>query len=109
MGNAHIANCGYAGYSVFMTATPTESFLEVDARRRLTLGRVGRPGDQRYLATTEPDGTIILRPAVVMTELEARLMTNPALVERIEANRQDPTRLVKHQRRTTSTDDPQQH
>ena len=36
-----------------------------------------------YLAHVEDDGTIVLRPAVVVTELEARLLTDPLLVARI--------------------------
>lgn len=46
----------------------------------------------------EPDGTIVLRPAVVMTELEARLLANRALVERIRENEREPSRLVRHKR-----------
>ena len=84
---------------VAMTDTMTSgTVLEVDSRRRVTLGRLGRSEHSRYLATTEPDGTIVLRPAVVMTELEARLMT-PDLVERVEANRSDPSRMIKRPRR----------
>jgi hypothetical protein len=72
--------------------------LELDERRRASLGRIGRPEHRRYLVSEEPDGTIILRPAVVMTELEARLLANRALVERIRENEKDPSRLVRHKR-----------
>lgn len=45
--------------------------IEVDSRRRVHLGDMGK--HHRYLAHTEPDGTIILTPAVVVpvSELKA--------------------------------------
>lgn len=38
--------------------------LEVDKRNRISLGELATK--QHYLATLEPDGTIILTPAVVV-------------------------------------------
>ncbi len=58
-----------------------------------------------YLATEQPDGTIILMPAVVMTELEAKFLANRALVERIEENRRHPERLVRRPTGSESTGD----
>lgn len=81
------------------SADALQVVLEVDGRRRVTLGRLGRREHLRYLATEDPDGTIVLRPAVVMTELEAKMMADPQLVARIEANRADPTRMVKRRRK----------
>jgi hypothetical protein len=47
----------------------------------------------------EPDGTIILRPAVVMNELEARYLANPELVAEVErrraATRTNPASVVR--------------
>jgi hypothetical protein len=63
--------------------TITDHVAEVDSRGRISLGRLAREGTQRYLAHVEDDGTIVLRPAVVVTELEARLLTDPLLVARI--------------------------
>lgn len=74
--------------------------LELDERRRASFGRIGRSEHHRYLVTEEADGTIVLRPAVVMTELEARMLANRDLVDRIEANRQDPSRMVRPRRRS---------
>lgn len=71
-----------------------EVLLEVDDRRRVTLGKLGKPEHRRYLAAEEPDGTIILSPAVVMSALEARFLANTELVERIEESRRHPERLV---------------
>lgn len=75
-----------------------EVLLEVDDRRRVTLGKLGKPEHRRYLAAEEPDGTIILSPAVVMSELEARFLANTELVEQIEGNRRHPERLVPRRR-----------
>lgn len=68
--------------------------VELDSRRRVALGRLGRPEHQRYLVTEEPDGTLVFTPAVVMTAHEAALLRNPELVEQIEADQADPTRAV---------------
>ncbi len=68
--------------------------IELDDRRRASLGKLGRPEHRRYLAIEHSDGTIVLTPAIVMTELEARFLANRALVERIEENRRHPERLV---------------
>lgn len=45
--------------------------IELDERRRASLGRLKtvKPGG-RYLARTEPDGTIVLTPAVVLPAAE---------------------------------------
>lgn len=75
-----------------------DAILDLDERRRASLGRIGRPEHRRYMVSEEPDGTIILRPAVVITELEARLLSNPDLVERIERSRKNPARLVPRRR-----------
>jgi hypothetical protein len=76
-----------------------DQLIELDERRRVSLGRIGRPEHTRYLVEEEPDGTLVFTPAVVMSELEAKLLVNRELVERIEANRANPTRLVKRAQR----------
>ena len=73
--------------------------VELDSRRRVALGRLGRPEHQRYLVTEEPDGTLVFTPAVVMTAHEAALLRRPELVEQIEADQADPTRAVNSQAR----------
>lgn len=65
--------------------------IELDERRRVSLGRLGRPEHRRYLAHEEPDGTLVLVPAVVMPESQARLLANPELVEQIERTVADPS------------------
>lgn len=82
-------------------ATP-EILVETDDRGRVSLARLGAEPRSRYLARTDPDGTVTLSPAVVISELEHRLLSNPALVEQIEDNRAHPERLTKLQRPTTA-------
>lgn len=45
--------------------------LEVDSRRRISLGALAE--HDRYLVTAEDDGTLVLVPAVVMPVAQARL------------------------------------
>ena len=77
----------------------SDRLVELDDRRRVSLGKIGRPEHTRYIVEEEPDGTLVLTPAVVMSELEAKLLANGELVERINANRADPGRLVRRERR----------
>ncbi len=83
-------------YNASVTDTDTDTLLEVDNRRRVTL-RIGR--HSRYLAHEEPDGSLVLVPAVVIPEHEQRLLARPDLLEQFEANRQDPSRLVRRTRK----------
>jgi hypothetical protein len=81
------------------TASPHPPLLELDERRRASFGRIGRPEHRRYLVVEVADGTIILTPAVVMSEDEARFLASAALAERVEANRADPSRMIRRRRR----------
>jgi hypothetical protein len=47
----------------------------------------------------ESDGTLILEPAAVVTELERRLLANAALQAQIEYARQHPEQRVDRPRR----------
>lgn len=65
---------------------PDVDVVELDGRRRASLGKVGRKQDTRYFADTHEDGTIVLTPAVLMSATEANLLReHPDLVERIQA------------------------
>lgn len=67
--------------------TTPMTLIEVDARSRVTLpGKANR----RYLVREEDDGTVILEPAVVMSELEARYLANPELQARVAHGRAHP-------------------
>ncbi len=78
-----------------------EILVETDDRGRVSLARLGAEPRSRYLARTDPDGTVTLSPAVVISELEHRLLSNPELVEQIQDNRAHPERLMKLERRPT--------
>lgn len=70
------------------------TLVELDNRRRATLGRLAH--HDRYLVTEEPDGTLIFTPAVVMTDLEAKLLRNrPDLVRKLETKMAHPEQLVR--------------
>lgn len=63
-----------------------DQIVETDARGRASLGRPGR----RYLMHEESDGTLVLEPAVIVTELERRFMANAALQAQIDHARAHP-------------------
>ena len=79
--------------------TPQDAVVEADDRGRVSLGRAGVRPNQRYVAHVEPDGTVILTPAAVVTSYEARFLQNAGLVEQIEDNRAHPERLKKVDRK----------
>jgi hypothetical protein len=60
----------------------------VDAALALTLSRV--PKAPTDLGHEGSDGTVVLVPAVVMPESEARLLVNPELVAQIERTIAEP-------------------
>lgn len=64
--------------------------IEVDRRRRVSLGKLGR--HDRYLATEHPDGTITFEPAVMLTEAEHAYLQNIDLRRQIDDNRAHPER-----------------
>lgn len=74
--------------------------IEVDGRRRISLGKLGH--HDRYLATEQPDGTIIFEPAVVLTEAEEAYLRNAALREQIQDNRAHPERRRKRPQQPSS-------
>jgi hypothetical protein len=53
----------------------------LDDRRRTSFARVGRKDHSRYLVEEYPDGTIILKPSVTITQAELDLLRNPAFME----------------------------
>ncbi len=64
--------------------------VTADPRGRVTVGQADRP----YLVHEEPDGTVVLEPAVVMSELERRFLENAALRASIEYARAHPEQRV---------------
>ncbi|WP_420622487.1 hypothetical protein [Candidatus Poriferisodalis sp.] len=78
--------------------------VELDARRRVALGRLGNPEHNLYLVDEEADGTLIFTPAVVMSAHEATLLRHPELVAQIEADQADPSRAVRSEARRPRAD-----
>ena len=65
--------------------------VELDERRRTSLGKIGRKEHTRYLVEEEADGTLIWRPAVVMAEHELRFIeAYPGEYARIRAEQANP-------------------
>jgi hypothetical protein len=51
----------------------------------VNLGKVGLREHTQYLARTLPDGTIVLEPAVVMSQAQAALLTRPDILDAISS------------------------
>lgn len=92
--------CAERDGSPDVTTTPNSVLVELDDRRRLALGKIGR--HSRYLVREESDGTLIFEPAIVMTEFEARFMARTDLVEQIMDDIAHPERAVPRRRRSAS-------
>lgn len=78
-----------------MTADVT--IVEVDERGRTSLGRL-HPQAGRYLAEVQSDGTLVLRPAEVMSKAQARLLGRPDIVTAIDELAADPSLGVRRGR-----------
>ncbi|HEU0191299.1 MAG TPA: hypothetical protein VFR17_08515 [Mycobacterium sp.] len=74
--------------------------IDVDNRRRISLGKLAR--HDRYLATEQPDGTIVFEPAAVLTKAEEAYLRNAALQRQIDDNRAHPERRRKRPPRQPS-------
>lgn len=70
--------------------------ISVQGRGRVNLGKLAE--HKRYLGHTEPDGTIILEPAEVISLTEKRLLADSALLASIAESRVHPERLVTRNR-----------
>lgn len=69
--------------------------IETDARGRASLARPGR----RYLMHEEADGTLVLEPAVVVTELERRFMANSLVQTEIAYAKDHPEQRLPRRER----------
>ncbi len=81
-------------------ATDSAIMVELDERRRLSLGKVGR--HSRYLVREERDGTLIFEPAVVLTEFEARVLANEEIMTQLRDNENDREQRRPRTRREAS-------
>jgi hypothetical protein len=82
-----------------------ENLLEVDERGRTTLATTVRGTRRRYLETLLQDGTVVLHPAVVMSEVQARLLAAPDVLAAVTAaNARADSELVSRPRRKRRAD-----
>jgi hypothetical protein len=80
------------------------AYVETDSRSRLTLP--GGRANRLYLIEELPDGVIILRPARVVSELQAAFDANTELQDRIEASiASGVSKRPRPTRRTRATED----
>ena len=69
--------------------------VNTDARGRVSVGHPNR----EYRLTEHADGSLLLEPAVVMSELEARFLTNTELQAQLAHFEAHPEELVFSARR----------
>ena len=62
-----------------MTTQPRREEIVLDGRRRTSLAKVGAVGDNRYIAETFDDGSIVLTPAVTIERWELAALSNPEI------------------------------
>ncbi len=80
--------------------------IELDARRRLSFGKIGRKQDTRYIVNEQPDGTLVLTPAAVVPADVAQLATRlHAGMNDIRAGRTVPLEQALAQLGLTDTED----
>lgn len=63
------------------TTHPTTTLVEVDTRRRVTLGRAAT--HDRYIVREEAHGVLVLEPAVVISAAQAALNAHPEVAAAI--------------------------
>ncbi len=66
--------------------------IDVDSRGRLTLGRLAG-GHRHFLASAIDDGSIVLRPAVVRSVLEDRLLRDATIPATVAHGLASPKRI----------------
>ena len=80
-------------FDIIWSETHEPVLVELDERRRTSLGRVGRKEHTRYLVEEQGDGTLIWRPAVVVPEHELQFMAAyPDEYARIRERQASPDR-----------------
>jgi len=89
-----VPRLGAFGYTTSMSEPV---LIDVDERGRVSLGRL-HPEPGPYLGVVEPDGTVVLRPAAVMTAAQARLLADSELMADIDAFAANPGRGVRRGR-----------
>ena len=67
----------------------TRQLVEIDSRGRVTLGRA-KVAAGRYLLEVASDGVLLLHPAAIMTEAQARLLARVDIMEIIDTLADQP-------------------
>jgi hypothetical protein len=69
-----------------MPATQAAQLLvvELDDRRRTSLGRIGHTEHRRYIADVHLDGTIVLKPAQIVTEAQLRFLATSEAMRQVD-------------------------
>lgn len=76
------------------------TLIQVDGRKRITLGSLARHA--QYLITEEPDGSLYLEPAVVLTAAERDFLADSTLTAALErVNAHPEQRRERTRNRTT--------
>ena len=73
------------------------AIIEVDERGRTSLGRL-HPAPGRYVGEVQSDGTVVLRPATVMSRAQAKLLSRPDVMAAIDDLADDPASGVRRGR-----------
>lgn len=88
------AQCGKMGYTRLVTEL---ALVETDSRSRAVLP--GRP-NQRFVMRENPDGSLLLQPARVVTDAQYEFDSNPELRELLARAAASPTVRRARARRT---------
>ena len=78
--------------------------VDIDGRGRVGLGRL-HPPEGPYLASREADGTVILRPAVVMTQTQRDLLDRPDILDLMDDMAATPAKASRRGRPRRSSHD----
>jgi hypothetical protein len=91
----HLAINGYCGILVTVDVMEVEmvamQLVEIDSRGRVTLGRA-KVAAGRYLLEVASDGVLLLHPAAVMTNAQARLLARADIMEIIDTLADQPAK-----------------
>ena len=68
--------------------------IELDDRRRASFGKLGQKEHTQYRVTEFEDGSLLLEPAVVMTEHELALLRNPDVLAQVQHSYNHPEQAV---------------
>jgi hypothetical protein len=101
MTTVEIAEAGHFCHAGVVTGDDVAP-IEVDARGRTSLGRL-HPAAGTYIGEVQSDGTVVLRPAEVLSKAQAKLYGRPdimAAIDELAANPSGGVRRGRPRRRT---------